>query len=174
MKKVIIALTLGSSLTMFSCKKEIYGCTDNTAENYSTYATVDDGSCYHYTEPVIPSQDANIESDQFTISSWTWSDPSYYKAINYTPITQDVLDDGAVLVYISVGSSQWSQLPVTFYPSDTYSTSLEVTSSLGQVTIFWTDSDHLTLNPGTWTFKIVVIQNVGMMTNNERDIYNIK
>lgn len=56
MKKVFIALLVSSvALTSSSCKKKIYGCTDETAENHSEIATDDDGSCMYEVASVTKS-----------------------------------------------------------------------------------------------------------------------
>lgn len=143
-----------------SCKKDIYGCKDPEAENYSTYATVDDGSCYHID---------NIESDVITIlsSDWGWSSPYYYVQINYPAITQTVVENGAVLVYMETAANNYSQLPITFYPTNTYSTSVETTHTADFLKIYWADSDHLTITPGQRKFKIVVIQNKSMVSKED-------
>lgn len=149
MKKTNLLFASAIVLSLMSCKKDIYGCKDPTAVNFSDYATKDDGSCYHVN---------NIESDEVTVTNWGYTNPYYYATINYPAITQEVVDHGAVLVYIKTGNGQYSQLPLTFYPSASWSTSVEVVHSLNQVDLFWTDSDLNTAAPGSWTFKIVVIQ----------------
>jgi hypothetical protein len=45
MKKIILLPVFVIGLFAASCKKDIYGCTDPNAQNYSTKATTDDGSC---------------------------------------------------------------------------------------------------------------------------------
>ena len=100
---------------------------------------------------------ANVVSSSVTSSSWTYTAPSWQISFTYSPITQDIIDRGAVLVYIKAGSA-YNQLPVTFYPASTYSRTYEVSTALNGVTIFCTDSDLTQpTNPGSQTFKIVVI-----------------
>jgi hypothetical protein len=43
--KISAVLFIGFSLVFSSCKKEIDGCTDSSAMNYSSDANSDDGSC---------------------------------------------------------------------------------------------------------------------------------
>ena len=100
---------------------------------------------------------ANVVSGTVTITNWIFSSPSYYADISYPAITQEIVDKGAVLVYVSNGGGGYSQLPVTVYPNTTYSKSFECVHALGALRIYVTDSDHITVNPGTQTFKIVVI-----------------
>ncbi len=103
---------------------------------------------------------ANVVSGTVTInsSSWGYSAPSYYGDITYSAITQSIIDKGAVLVYLSNGSGGYSQLPLTIYPSSTYSETYQVVNALGSVRIYITDSDLTApAAPSTKTFKIVVI-----------------
>ncbi|TNF48866.1 MAG: hypothetical protein EP305_04290 [Bacteroidetes bacterium] len=159
MKRIILLLIPALLLGSISCKKSIYGCTDSNALNHSNKANVDDGSCYY----------DNIESDEIIINSWDWSysNPMYYALINYPAITQEVVDQGAVLVYMETSTNYYSQLPVTFYPSSQWSTSVEVVHTLSQLQIIWTDSDLNTLNPGSWKFKIVVIHNKSIVSDED-------
>ncbi len=101
---------------------------------------------------------ANVKSQTFTVGSWNYSAPSYYADISYGAITQDIINSGAVLVYVSNGSGGYSQLPLTYYTSSSYSSTFEVVSAPGAVRIYATDSDLLQpANPGTRVFKVVAI-----------------
>lgn len=103
-------------------------------------------------------EDQIVQAFTVTISSWSYSDPVYYADISWAAITQEVIDGGAVLVYYQTGSSTYSQLPLTFYQSPTYSTTLEVVSYVGGVRVLWYDSDLTQpLTPPAATFKIVVL-----------------
>jgi hypothetical protein len=100
---------------------------------------------------------ANVVSSTITSSNWVYNSPSWGITFTYPAITQNIIDKGAVLVYMKVGQA-YNQLPLTIYQSATYSSSYEVSTNVGTVGIFVTDSD-LTQpnNPGSQTFKIVVI-----------------
>lgn len=100
---------------------------------------------------------ANVVSGTTTSSNWTFYDPSWVTTYTYSAITQEIIESGAVLVYMKVGNS-YNQIPLTFYRSDSYSTSIEVSTFVGGFSIFWSDSDLLEpLYPGYHTFKVVVI-----------------
>ena len=108
-----------------------------------------------------------------SISVWNYSSPSYYGDISVSAITQDVLDNGAVLVYVSGGNNNWNQLPLTFYTSASYSSTLEVTNFVGMVRIIWTDSDLLQpTTPPTLTFKVVVLTPKMLSENPNLDLNN--
>lgn len=132
--KTICTLLIFTSLTIFySCQKEGPTGKDGIDGN------------------------ANVVSSSITASSWTFNDPSWKITFTYPAITQEIINTGAVLVYLKVGES-YNQLPLTFYQSSDYSTSVEVSTFLGGLSIFWTDSDLTQpANPGSRTFKVVVI-----------------
>jgi hypothetical protein len=116
---------------------------------------------------------ANVQSSTFTVTSWGYSAPSYYADINYSAITAGIINNGAVLVYLSNGSGGYSQLPLTIYPSSSYSETLETVSGPGFVRIFITDSDLTApITPGTLTFKVVVIAASARMANPDVDLSN--
>jgi hypothetical protein len=100
---------------------------------------------------------ANVVSSTLTSSAWTYNDPSWEISFTYEAITQDIIDHGAVLVYVGDGST-YIQLPVTFYFSSSYSSTLDFVTYVGGLKVRQADSD-LTQpdNPGSMTFKIVVI-----------------
>lgn len=149
--KTLLKLTLVLlPFTFYSCQKEIYGCTDSTAGNYSTLANKDDGSCYF--------PDPAAVSTTVTISNWTQSGNDWVTTIPYGEITGDVVDNGAVVVYKENGTNTWNSLPLTVYNSVSYSTTIEVTITVGQVIITWTNSDgSLPSNPDENVYKISVI-----------------
>jgi hypothetical protein len=130
------ALTLG--LTFTSCKKGDTGPAGTNGTNGTN-------------------GNANVVSSTVTTSGWSYNAPSWKVSFTYAAITQAVIDKGAVLVYAKVGNA-YNQLPLTFYPAATYSSTWEVSTYLGGIDVIATDSDLTQpANPGSWTFKIVVM-----------------
>lgn len=144
-KKISILLMI-SSITFFSnCKKEV------PADN----VVVD-----------------NVVSSSITSSAWVYNNPYWEISFSYPAITQEIINSGAVLVYVKDGNSNY-QLPVTIYTTSTYSSSLGLEAFVGGIKINWSDSD-LTQpdNPGTMTFKVVVISSDGLIQNPKIDFSN--
>jgi hypothetical protein len=115
---------------------------------------------------------ANVVSSTISSSNWVYNSPSWSITFSYPAITQNIIDKGAVLVYLKNGQA-YTQLPLTIYSSATFSSSLEVNSFVGGVKVFWTDSD-LTQpsNPGNREFKVVVIAASGLAQNPNLDFKN--
>ena len=115
---------------------------------------------------------ANVVSSSITSSSWVYSSPSWSINFTYGAITQDIIDRGAVLVYMKVGSA-YNQIPITFYPANNYSRTYDISTYVGGVTIYCTDSDLTQpTNPGTLTFKVVVIAASQLIKNPNVDLKN--
>ena len=117
--------------------------------------------------PQGPMGNANVASSTVTVypSEWKWDGTSWRLDIDYAAINMDIHNYGAVLVYMD-DQDTWRQIPLTFYYSLTdedgvesfYSSSLEVSSYQGGVSIFWTENDFFDeYRPETHRFKIVVI-----------------
>jgi hypothetical protein len=97
-----------------------------------------------------PKTNANVYSSTVTVyeSDWRWDDVSWRVDLEYDAINLAVHNDGAVLVYMD-NENTWRQLPMTFYYTDydnqgnlvNCSSSLEVSSYDGGVSIFWTEND---------------------------------
>lgn len=134
----------------YSCEKEIYGCTDIAAENYSTLANTNDGSCF-YSEP-------SAKSTTATVTNWSQNGMKYVAIIPWSEITTDVIDNGAVMTYRETSTNVWSQLPLTIYESGTYSTTIEVAVTVGQVLISISNSDlSLPAAPTSILFKVSIV-----------------
>jgi hypothetical protein len=117
-------------------------------------------SCKKEGPPGKDGKDGNptVISSLVTVNSgqWTYQAPSYHVNIQYSAITQDIINKGAVLVYNQYNNTS-TALPYTaFYPN--YSRLYDFTAYNGGLYIYVTDSD-LTQpsNPGNLQFKIVVI-----------------
>ncbi len=107
----------------------------------------------------------NISSFYYTLYENNWSEfgePGigfgYSAVMDFPEITEDVLNYGAVLVYLYQDGNLYS-LPITFVNSGDggYMTSIWVTLQLEQIVVTFQDSDGLTVNPGTQEFKVVII-----------------
>lgn len=110
---------------------------------------------------------ANVKSSTLTVNpnDWYWDETSWRVDIAFDAIDAQIDDYGAVLVYMNSGNT-WRQLPMTFYYTDHdqngnilyCSSSLEVSSYQGGVSIFWTENDFYDgYQPDQHDFKIVVI-----------------
>ena len=65
--KISIVFFIGLSIILSSCKKEVDGCTDSSAMNYSSDATSNDGSCIFAYAIAQGSWDITSECDVVTV-----------------------------------------------------------------------------------------------------------
>ena len=122
--------------------------------------------------PGAPGQDGNANVQSATVDvtadNWGWDDNArnWYLDLEWDAIDLDMVDYGAVLVYMENPNENfygWHQLPLTMYPNDKYSATLETIYYDYGLTIFWTNSDLQShQNPcvfyGTnMMFKVVLI-----------------
>lgn len=125
-----------------------------------------------------PQGNANVLSYTFSVSSWTYTAPNLWADLVDPDITSDVINNGAVLVYINNGGNL-TQLPYTYYPTNTYSETMSAIHSVGNVQINLTDSD---LNPpgipsSTLVFKVVTLPSRKPLSNphiNFKDYESVK
>jgi len=113
------------------------------------------------TGPAGADGNANVHSQISTVTSWSFSAPVYYADITVPALTEAIANNGAVLVYMasSGGGSPYMQLPVTVYPSASYSETFSVITATGVVEINIKDSDLTSPSlPSAHTFKIVTIE----------------
>jgi hypothetical protein len=157
----IVILIVAFSLS--GCKKEaVTGPTGPAGTNGTNGTNGKDGN-------------ANVVSGTVNVTTWTYSsgDAAYFADIPSQSITQNVLNSGAVLVYVKYAENVWSQLPLTLYLDPTYSSTLEVITTLNHIQIVWTDSDLTQPNtPPALTFKIVVITSTGTLLASKVDTSN--
>jgi len=111
----------------------------------------------------------DIYSKEYAVT-WTFQDPSYYTTISVPQITQDVLDNGAMMAYMSNGNGGWVALPCTIPMDASYSSTFTPVFTLGGATIWKTDTDLLTLDPGLSTFKIVVLTQKQLIAHPNLDL----
>jgi hypothetical protein len=102
---------------------------------------------------------ANIVTKKFTLN-WTISAPNVICEIVDPDITQEVLDNGSVQVYIEYinGSDMWIQLPFTWPESSTNAAVFTPIIYLGGVMILLSNTDYSQVNIPVITMgKIVCI-----------------
>lgn len=118
---------------------------------------------------------ANVTTRTFTVldSYWTTSAPNLYVDLIDDHITQDISDNGTVLVYISNGGGGWVPLPKIEYLSSSIFTQYVPVYYVNGVTIWKMDSDITqSLSPGyTMTVKIVAIAGVTAIPNIDYNNY---
>jgi len=101
---------------------------------------------------------ANVITSQITVSSWTWYSTygRYESNVTNTSITQDIIDNGAVMAYY-VLSGYWV-LPTTYYTGAGYAQTLSYSYSLQMIRFRFAYSDRVDHgDPGSQDFKIVII-----------------
>lgn len=129
-----------------------------------------------------PKTNANVYSSTVTVyeSDWRWDNTSWRVDLRFDAINLNVHNDGAVLVYMD-NENTWRQLPMTFYYTDydnqgnlvNCSSSLEVSSYDGGVSIFWTENDFYNGRKiGTHRFKIVTLSNADYSARPDVDYSN--
>ena len=129
-----------------------------------------------------PKTNANVFSSTVTVyeSDCRLDDVSWRVDLEYDAINLAVHNDGAVLVYMD-NENTWRQLPMTFYYTDydnqgnlvNCSSSLEVSSYNGGVSIFWTENDFYNGRKiGTHRFKIVTLSNADYSARPDVDYSN--
>lgn len=114
----------------------------------------------------------DIKTNIHTVYTWTFEDPSYTCVINDADITQDVVDNGAVHVYMSNGGGGWVALPCTLPMSETYASTYTPVHFVGGVKIWQTDTDLLTLDPAQKTFKVIILSEHDMILHPNVDWTN--
>lgn len=112
---------------------------------------------------------ANVKTMTVTVTAADWtasgSGGMQSTVITNTNITQDIIDKGAVMVYM-VNAGQTSALPLMMYPSSSYGINMQFTASLNSLAITIQRTDlAAAVNPGTLTYKIVTIAASARMQN---------
>lgn len=126
-----------------SCKKYSAGCTDSEAENYSTYAKNDDGSCMYQ------------HSSDVTVSNWSYTAPYYETTIQWANLTQEVIDRGTISVFMVYNNNSITELPFTASYAASYASHWYYEAKAGEVKIFRYDTDLTDPgNPGTAVFRL--------------------
>lgn len=99
--------------------------------------------------PGPPGHDGNANVQSETVATkatdWGWdaNASNWYLDLDWDAIDLDMVDYGAVLVYMENPGEfyGWHQLPLTLYPNNQYSSTLETVYYDYGLTLFWTNSD---------------------------------
>ena len=150
MKNLLLLLTIGT--LFFSCAKDGKDGVDGAPG------------------PKGDTGNANvIATNTVTVNSGNWvpNGNYYYCPLTVNGITQDVVNSGSVMVYEQNGA-YWNALPYTFgILTRTFYFGLQST------TIFYQNTDNSqTTNPGTKTFRIVIIPSSARVTGLNYNDYN--
>lgn len=133
--------------------------------------------------PTGPQGNANVHASTVAVSSSDWIYTSgqdeygeYHVTFTDNEITQDIVDHGMVLVYISNGSGGWQLMPIVGYTQGTsngltYDLEYKYSPVYGafSVTVWYyilTDPYFwVPVNPGAQTFKIVAVAGLSKASN---------
>ena len=108
-----------------------------------------------------------ISTNNVTISSWSLNSGVYTAGISAAGITQDIVDRGVVMVFIKYGS-QWVSLP-----DITGKNSTVFAYNVGNIDLINSNSDGTTpTNPGTQTFRVVIISASNKIMNPNVNLKN--
>lgn len=155
MKTILLILTL-VLFGLASCKKNIYGCTDPTALNYSTEANKDDGSC------ISNQQQVYIEEFWINFGPGVSSDyyvPNFYKESGDIIIMEIESDNVG-------GTPYWSALPYNLHVTDTY-----VYGEYTESGLIWIGTEYENGSAANWTsnatlhFRAALIKKYGLKKN---------
>jgi len=118
-------------------------------------------SCKKTDTTPTPAGDANVQSQLFNInnSDWSYVNNVYSYTLYTSLITDNVLNTGAVQLYITQDGVNYIALPFTEYPA-AGSLSFNYEAKTGQIAIYADANYTQTASPGAVTFKVVVIDDI--------------
>lgn len=90
--------------------------------------------------------------------NWVGDEYGYTASFSNSNITQNVVDNGCVLLYID-NNGKWMQLPITL-AFGSYCSVWTFDWGLNSFSIYTYDDDELTIAPETMLFKIVIFENI--------------
>lgn len=141
MKRFLTFATLILALSIASCKKQ--GPVGPTGSQ----------------GPQGPQGNANVQGGTATVN-FVWNASTSYGTadMDYNAITQSIVDNGAVLCFMSNGNGGWIALPYTDYSTTGVSISYYFVYSVGAVRVYFSEQDlNNTYMPTSATFKVVAI-----------------
>lgn len=110
---------------------------------------------------------ANVSSASVTTTTgWGWDATNFwsYKTLNWSDITSDVIDKGVINVYMST-SYGWAQWPRTIVLNGGVTQSQRFYSNVGNIQLIIANSDYTNANPGSLSFKVVIVTPLAKMAH---------
>jgi hypothetical protein len=128
---------------------------------------------------------SNVTSYTYSISTWSYSSPAWYKNLSFPEITSANINTVSVQAYIYTATNTWTALPNTFYNSGGANYLMGFETTVGVIRINWIYNSSLSAgdNPNTFfgtsasQFKVVAIPPSIMIANpnlNLKDYNQVK
>ncbi len=133
MKKFILIILVALSLFSVSCTDEVGGNADMSTVDFS------------------------VQSSEWR-ENGTIGDQDYgfYVDLNFPELTNNVIQNGMVTLYMKAGES-WVSVPFNYFYSS-FQGGYFYSMKVGTFSIDYYESDHQTVNPGTQIFRLVIVQ----------------
>lgn len=133
MKKLIFISLVAISLFSASCTKDTGGNADMSTVDF-----------------IVQKSD--------WIEYGTYGEPDYGFAVDldFPELTNNVIQNGMVTLYMKIGES-WTSVPFNYYYSS-FQGGYYYSMKVGTFSIDYYESDQKTENPGTQIFRLVIVQ----------------
>lgn len=101
---------------------------------------------------------ANVKSKTYNNLTWTYVNPQMVTSINIPEITQDIVDNGSVIVAMETSSGKFAPLPISIYYTG-YQALVDYEYFNGGIKIYITNTQLLEpANPSnTLKFKVTIM-----------------
>ncbi|MBA3898741.1 MAG: hypothetical protein H0X62_00790 [Bacteroidetes bacterium] len=117
---------------------------------------------------------ANVRGNTFTVytNDWKLDGNLFFYAQDMPTITQNIVNNGSVQVFMELATGYWVNMPYQEYnPNDGYFSTFNFVYGLNYIEIYKIDSDLLEPeNPGTRTFKVVAIASSALVAKPDLDL----
>jgi hypothetical protein len=122
---------------------------------------------------------ANLIAYTYSISSWLYSSPAWYKNLSVPELTPDNINSASVQVYFYSATNTWKALPFTQYNSGAadYLMGFETTINIVKITWIYDSSLSSGSDPNayfgtTCQFKVVLIPPAMIVSHPDVDLKN--
>jgi hypothetical protein len=122
---------------------------------------------------------ANVTAYTYSISSWDYTSPAYYKSLSIPELTSQNINTASVQVYLGTTSNTWRAIPFSQYNSGAADYLMGFETTIGSVKVTWiydsslsSGSDPNTYFGTTCQFKVVIIPPAMIAANPGVDLKN--